>query len=76
MQDRYAGDIGDFSKFSLLKGLFSDPTYRLGLIWYLYPDEDHNTDGRHINYVHDQKYKTCDPDLISKLQSKRRIYPI
>jgi len=67
MQDRYSGDVGDFSKFSLLKGLFSEPTYHLGLIWYLYPDENHNTDGRHINYVNDPKYKTCDPDLISKL---------
>ncbi len=67
MQDRYSGDVGDFSKFSLLKGLFSDPTYRHGLIWYLYPDEDHNTDGRYINYVHDAKYKSCDLELINKL---------
>jgi len=67
MQDRYSGDIGDFSKFSLLNGLFFDPTYHLGLIWYLYPDEDHNTDGRHINYVNDPKYKSCDSELITKL---------
>ena len=23
----------------------------LGVAWYLYPDEGHNTDGRHIGYL-------------------------
>lgn len=45
MQHRYTGDIGDFGKFLLLKTFFDDLT--IGTIWYLYPDEVHNNDGRH-----------------------------
>lgn len=49
MQDRYAGDIGDFVKFALLR--FLSPGRRLGIAWYLYPDEGHNLDGRHTRYL-------------------------
>lgn len=45
MQNRYTGDIGDFGKFLLLKHLFSEE--KSATIWYLYPDESHNTDGSH-----------------------------
>lgn len=45
MQNRYTGDIGDFGKFLLLKYLF--PNESIATIWYLYPDESHNTDGSH-----------------------------
>ena len=45
MQNRYTGDIGDFGKFLLLKHLFPDE--KIATIWYLYPDESHNTDGSH-----------------------------
>lgn len=45
MQNRYTGDIGDFGKFLLLKHLF--PNDSIATIWYLYPDETHNTDGSH-----------------------------
>lgn len=45
MQNRYTGDIGDFGKFLLLKHLF--PKDIIATIWYLYPDESHNTDGSH-----------------------------
>ncbi|MBN2896740.1 MAG: hypothetical protein JXK05_12705 [Campylobacterales bacterium] len=37
--------MGDFGKFLLLKHLFAGET--IALIWYLYPDEIHNTDGSH-----------------------------
>ena len=33
MQDRYAGDIGDFGKFGLLKALLSEG-FSLGVNWY------------------------------------------
>ena len=49
MQDRYVGDIGDFAKCSLLNHLSAGR--RLGISWYLYPDEVHNADGRHISYL-------------------------
>lgn len=45
MQNRYTGDIGDFGKFLLLKHLFANEL--IATIWYLYPDEFHNTDGSH-----------------------------
>ena len=37
MQDRYAGDVGDYVKFALLRHFATD--HRLGVAWYLYPDE-------------------------------------
>ena len=62
MQNRYAGDIGDFSKFILLKKVFGDK--KIGLNWYLYPDEDHNNDGLYTNY----EYKN--DEEISKILTK------
>ena len=49
MQNRYTGDIGDFAKYGLLRALSKGK--RLGVAWYLYPDEEDNTDGRHIDYL-------------------------
>ena len=49
MQDRYAGDVGDFVKLGLLRAL--SPGRKLGMAWYRYPDESHNGDGRHITYL-------------------------
>lgn len=51
MQNRYVGDIGDFAKYSLLNALSA--RNRLGVAWYLYPDEKHNDDGRHTAYLND-----------------------
>lgn len=68
MQDRYAGDVGDFGKFSLLRSLFSDPKkYSIGVVWYKYPNESHNEDGRHIDYLSNSNYKQCDQNLIKGL---------
>jgi hypothetical protein len=49
MQDRYVGDIGDYVKLSILRAL--SPGCRLGIAWWLFPDENHNKDGRHIGYL-------------------------
>lgn len=55
MQDRYAGDLGDFLKFGLLRHLCAGEdnaaALRLGVVWYLVPDESHNEDGKHIAYL-------------------------
>ena len=48
MQDRYFGDVGDFGKYGLLRvlcGLWGGPNFKLGVVWYLFPDENHNADG-------------------------------
>lgn len=55
MQDRYAGDLGDFLKFGLLQHLCGGDSnaaaLQLGVVWYLVPDECHNDDGKHIAYL-------------------------
>lgn len=50
MQNRYTGDIGDFSKLGLLRAL-RNADLSIGLNWYLTPDETHNSDGRHVSYL-------------------------
>lgn len=66
MQDRYVGDIGDFIKLALLRAL--RPGCRLGVAWWLYPDETHNKDGRHIAYLQEaSKWRDLDPDLFDGL---------
>ncbi|SMP28202.1 hypothetical protein [Shimia sagamensis] len=68
MQDRYAGDIGDFIKLGLLRAL--SPERKLGVVWYRFPDEIHNGDGRHIGYL-DQadRYAVLDPPLFNHLKT-------
>lgn len=71
VQDRYAGDIGDFMKFGLLRSLLS-PSLRLGINWYRTGDENHNADGKHTGYLqrtnpHHRSLNQCDPDLMSRL---------
>lgn len=74
MQDRYAGDIGDFGKFGLLKALLSE-SFSLGVNWYSAEppkserDKDTGTflheDGKHkIN----PKYFVCDDFLARALR--------
>ncbi|WP_133192661.1 hypothetical protein [Labrenzia sp. 011] len=66
MQDRYAGDVGDFVKLGLLRAIA--PGHQLGLAWYRFPDEAHNKDGRHIDYLQKpDTYKALDPELFDHL---------
>lgn len=62
MQDRYAGDIGDFVKLGLLRAV--SPERKLGVAWYRFPNEFHNNDGRHITYLEQpDQYAPFDPML-------------
>ena len=63
MQDRFAGDVGDYGKFALLKILCQN--CKLGVVWYLVPDETHTHDGKFTNYAH---LKHLEPGLFWKLQ--------
>ncbi len=66
MQNRYTGDAGDFFKYALLRALAGQR--RLGVAWYLYPDEDHNTDGRHVTYLNKPElWADKDPELFDRL---------
>lgn len=68
MQDRYAGDVGDFVKLGLLRAIA--PGQRLGVAWYRFPDEDHNKDGRHVSYLEQSdRYASLDRDLFCHLKN-------
>ena len=66
MQNRYAGDAGDFGKIGLLRSL-SRAGLKVGVNWYLVADEAHNEDGRHTGYLHDSKFVGCDDELLGRL---------
>jgi hypothetical protein len=68
LQDRYAGDIGDFAKFAILRGLLRSTDLRLGLVWCLTShSSDPQGDGRHVDYLQTDRgrltYRQCDPHL-------------
>lgn len=68
MQDRYVGDIGDYFKYGLLRAL--SPSRRLGVAWYLYPDEGHNRDGKHVSYLKKPLiWRKYDPELFDVLKN-------
>lgn len=67
MQNRYAGDVGDFGKLGLLRQIVSSE-HRIGVNWYLAPDESHNADGKHIGYIMDKRYNGCDDALRDSLK--------
>ena len=73
MQNRYTGDIGDFGKYGLLRqlALQSEPRLRLGVVWYLTPDEGHTGDGGQVSYLlpgHEQPFVECDEELYHHLR--------
>jgi hypothetical protein len=78
MQNRYIGDVGDFAKYALLRAIARETNLRIAVIWYLYSDEDHNADGRHISYLRDDAFAQLDPSLHAALarlihQGKRSV---
>jgi hypothetical protein len=74
VQDRYAGDVGDFLKLGLLRHLARSPDaggagLTIGLNWYLAPDEGHNADGKHTAYLQPSNRQhaslaACDGELM------------
>lgn len=69
MQHRYVGDVGDFAKYSLLRTLAEcESELQLGVLWYLFPDESHNGDGRHVSYLNEPGFQARDPELHAQLK--------
>ena len=67
MQDRYVGDIGDYVKLAILRAIM--PESRLGVAWWRYPNESHNSDGRHTGYLGQPGlWRSLDPDLFDQLK--------
>lgn len=67
MQNRYVGDIGDYVKLSILRRLSGGKS--LGVLWWLYPDEIHNADGKHVTYLAEPlKWRSRDPELFDTLR--------
>ena len=78
MQDRYAGDLGDFLKLGLLRHLVDRAGFEaplsLGVVWYRTANESHNADGKHVAYLapgHSAglRLRSLDPDLFDRLAS-------
>jgi hypothetical protein len=71
MQDKYAGDIGDFGKFALLRTLA--PDLRLGVCWYRVADETTGNDGRHRAYLDRQeRFRALDEVVFEALKPLAR----
>ena len=67
MQDKYVGDVGDFGKYGLLRTLTGmepqdEPCYRLGVVWYLRPDEK-------LNYLSQPEFHAYDEELFDLLRN-------
>ena len=75
MQDRYAGDIGDFAKYGLLRALSRKdehgPALSLGVLWYrVTREKKRNNDGGIVGYLTrpDERLRRCDEDLFESLR--------
>lgn len=70
MKNQYAGDVGDYTKLGVLRGL-EQAGFSIGLNWYLTPDEPvHSktfTDGKHTKFL-ECDCDTPDIDLHCALQ--------
>lgn len=67
MQNMYVGDIGDYGKYGLLRAIMPS-IHKLGIVWYLVPNESHLNDGKHIDYLSSLKYIDCDRELFLSLK--------
>jgi len=68
MKDQYAGDIGDYGKYALLRALAAEPyNYAIGVNWYLTPG-DGRSDGNITDYL-EKEYDSLDNDLFRKLKN-------
>lgn len=69
MQDRYAGDVGDFGKLGMLRQIASSGL-GIGINWYrTYKPEEHgNDDGKHIGYLNNKAFQECDEGLLNALR--------
>jgi hypothetical protein len=75
VQDRYAGDVGDFGKFAVLRAVAANR--KLGVCWYRCSGAGEvNNDGRHVDYLRrPERYRALDPvafDAMAEVVASRR----
>jgi hypothetical protein len=77
MQNRYVGDVGDFLKYGFLNFLFQNqsasPKFKLGVNWYLVPNEKNKADGKYTDYLKPEnrfskKLQECNPKLYRQMK--------
>ena len=79
VQDGYAGDVGDFGKYGLLRALClpddRGPALRLGVHWHRVRGRGGSAtgDGSHTQYIHgpsaqERLLRACDPDLFARMR--------
>ncbi|MDE2746260.1 MAG: hypothetical protein OXI41_09820 [Chloroflexota bacterium] len=69
MKDQYAGNIGDFGKYGLLRALCKGGEVRLGAAWWMTPDDPHSSDGTLVDYLRSAhpSLRNCDFELFDAL---------
>ena len=68
MQDRYAGDIGDFGKFGLLQSLCNEG-FRIGINWYKTEPRQQELIRQDGRFLIPEKYSICNKSLCEVLRS-------
>jgi hypothetical protein len=68
MRDQYVGDVSDLLKYALLRALVADDR-RLGVAWYYNPACDGRNDGRHTEYLGEDKWLALDGCLLPALRN-------
>jgi len=71
VKHQYFGDINDYRKYGILRGLTASSGLKLGVAWMLTPD-DSRSDGGFTAYLADSKMRRFDPDLFDRLNAAVR----
>lgn len=71
MQNRYAGDIGDFGKFGMLRALASEG-FSIGVNWYLVETPEHELSVNDGGKLIPEKLTSVDPELAKVLSAISR----
>lgn len=72
MKNQYFGDINDYRKYGILRGLAGD-NFNMLIYWMLTTDDD-RTDGKKTEYLDNpSKYESFDPQLFQNLKEQVKV---
>lgn len=66
MKNQYAGDIGDYGKYGMLR-FFASRGIKIGINWYLTSNDD-RSDGNHTEYLLDARMRAYDPAVYDAMK--------